>query len=198
MNVFSNSCAGGFVHAILSNEPYKHPFYWCIIDESEFVDWMLDFDNININDKIEVDYLKTKISKNPKAYWWTKPKTKEKYYTAPTLYINNRFYVTYPHYLNNMMEVFNKRIERYDKDDTNIFVLNIKNIYNTPEEVVTKFVSDDKYIKILITENEEHLKYQNDKLLVIYDNFLVSKNAAIKWYVYFYQDDIKEFVQKFF
>ena len=63
MNVFSNSCAGGFVHAILSNEPYKHPFYWCTIDESEFVDWMLDFDNIDINDKIEVDYSNTKISK---------------------------------------------------------------------------------------------------------------------------------------
>ena len=159
---------------------------------------MLYFDNIALNDKIAVDYSNKKTSKNPKAYFWTNHKTKEKYYTAPTLYINNRFYVTYPHYLNNMMEVFNKRIERYDKEDSNIFVLNIKNIYNTQEEVVAKFTSYDKYIKILITENKEHLKYQNDKLLVIYDDFLVSKNAAINWYVYFYQDDIKEFVQKFF
>lgn len=81
--------------------------------------------------------------------------------------------------------------------ETNISKYGVPYVLLT-EEVVTKFVYDDKYIKILITENEEHLKYQNDKLLVIHDDFLVSKNAPIKWYVYFYQDDIKEFVQNFF
>lgn len=202
MNLISNDCAGGFVYKFCNLE-FNNPFIWMRLQENDFYYTIKNYEKINFNN-FEID----------KSFIDERPHNKMDIFK---LKIDDKIEIHYTHYhfsaKDNKIrivppEIFYNKIweyvvEKYTKRTKRMLELNEKPIFfvNFPRRKYTKnmrnkLLSENfKYKLIIITENEEDLKYANDDKLILIDKVDISSMEALpNKVVERHLDKIKEFI----
>ena len=166
MNIICNNCVGGRIYQLLNIE-YNNPFMWIRIYYDSYKTIISDFDNINFKDirfdnylgkdekynhilinntNIEINY--THYIQNSK---FDKPTKQEK---SPDIYYNDIQTYTINKYL--------QRLKRMDYSDKRIFILSdAENIHLTDNDIKDFLSLNLTGLKILITNKEKYIKYNN-------------------------------------
>lgn len=123
MNVIANNCVGARIYQIKKSE-YKNPFMWSLINPTNFVDLINNYDNIDFT-KIEVDKNNVTIDGKIKFFY---PHYRYGEYDKPTRIGNDIFSKNCQQFITDR---YSYRIKRMlDAKEDPIFVLSDKdNIY---------------------------------------------------------------------
>lgn len=171
MNIFSNNCVSGYAHKDICNEKLNHPLYWTHSIEQDFVNFVKYYDEIELPVSIEKNLIKyedTKCAKRKDIYYWT-DKNKNKKTNIPSIKIDHDIEILFPNHINNLNEMWNKRLSRFDKSEKSIFIL-YTFYYNTDESIINDFISINKHNKVLITPNRKFTDKLNRGDLIVFNS----------------------------
>lgn len=199
MNLISEDCHGAFTYEEMG-EQFANPFMWSYITKNDMYYLIKHYDEINfqnyeiaksfvrnrpkdkmdifrihIDDKIDIHYSHYHFSKNDNKIRIQKP---EVYWNKIWEYV---------------VEKYEKRLKRM-KDKPIFFVNFARQEYN--EENRRRLLTEDfKYKIIIITENEDELKYITEKKMIIVDKTEpLSMDGLPNRYVKRNIDKIKNFI----
>lgn len=199
MNLISEDCHGGFVYEELK-EQFTNPFIWCYITKDDMYYLIKHYNEINFNDY--------EISK---SFVRNRPKNKMDIFK---IRVNNKIDIHYTHYhfkedakvrivkkpdvywnkiWEYVVEKYEIRLKRMTENP--VFLINFsRQEYN--KLIREKYLKEEfNYKLIIITENEEELKYANEKKMIILDKTEhLSMDGLPDKYVKRNIDKIKEFI----
>lgn len=176
MNIFSNNCVSWYAHRNMYNEKLNHPLYWTHSIEQDFVNFVKYYDEIELPASIEKNLIKyedTKCAKRKDIYYWT-DKNGNKKTNIPSIKIEHDIEILFPNHINNLIEMWNKRLYRFDKSEKSIFIL-YTFYYNTDESIINAFININKHNKVLITPNKKFTDKLNRDDLIVFNSRLYPK-----------------------
>lgn len=189
MNIISNNCVGAALYVEL-NVKYNNPFMWCFITGSDFYTLINEYDNINFN-----NYTLSNSCLD---------KETNLYDNSYSLYIDNKFYAHYIHYIYDerynvptkkseitgehsrdilyqyadkiCLENYNKRLKRMNNESP-IFVISLSK-YSSYDDIRNIMYLNSNYKRIFLLPKS--FNYNIDKLNKNCE-VIVQPEEGVKW-----------------
>lgn len=150
-------CQAGFIHKETSNLPYQHPFLFCHFLEEDFVNFAINFNDIDFYGYKKISYEESRASQRKDVYNWDILNSHLGIRTidTPVIEFKNGIQMSYPHILSNDFdERYKKRLERFlnleNKDIT--FIFRVKSFMD--ESLVDRFYKIDSFNKIILFDED--------------------------------------------
>lgn len=186
MLVFANNCFSGFLYKQLNTE-FNHPLFWggfYLDNHPEFYyHFIKEFYNINFTDyKIETE--KDEYTINQFKKWhkdtsypvysfegWKYRFTHYVYDANADIPLRKGMDIKYKHIFNYANEKFQKRLSKFPKNETPVFIVHFNDDKPADNEIVKKFCMLKNRKLIIVCRHKENYetaqKYKNDQLLVL-------------------------------
>lgn len=153
----SNMCQGGWINARLQNCQYKHPFIFSAFEENDFIKFIENFEQMDLNVYNKIDFTKSKFIKFRNILPWDTVNEARGMKTIDSTIIEytNGIQIIWPHVLKTDFDLlYEKRLNRFleNKNKEICFIFRIKNYID--KELVQKFYDLKKYKKILLFDED--------------------------------------------
>ena len=202
MFIISNNCLGGYIYRDILKKEYCSPFIWTLFDPNAFIDFINEFDTINL-EHIKVYKENPTIQNSFKLLIDNKYKLDQIHmvfdekYTEPTIVGANKCDVHYNKIWEYITENYIKRLNRARLEKEKIFIF-----YDNYGQC--------KDLNKLITVMKEHPNYNciafTNKTIDSLNNLIV-KPISTKWnsepsgwynsFMKTYKDFLEEYLSKF-
>ena len=192
MNIIADCCSGGYLYKDYFKTQYPNPFIWCSILVKDMYELIKNYENIKFNN-VKLIRMKDYVP----ISFFLGDKIKEKHYeTLCGLNIDNKFNVYFTHnvydanakepkqigseifYYKNFeytLQNWEKRIQRFVKENPIFFIITQKNKFGTFEDYV-KLLNDFPDANIIMITSDKRLLDFNTKNHRIYFNPMVDRS----------------------